>query len=299
MKKLVLVFALMAFSLVSFAQLRYNLEIGEKYGLKQLTIQDITQTVQGMTQNIKNTIGGDLLFTIKSKDGNVYTSDFVFASLIFKMESPMFSMGYDSNDSDQEENEMTKIFKSIVGYSFTMKFNDKGEILEVDGFEKLMEKVKTESGGQAGGAIQESLKSQFSDESMKQSLASMLIVYPDEKPKTGLSWSNTIEQSGAMPMVSKYSYKVSSANSSVVEMEGSGTMATKEGFSQERMGMTQHFDLKGDVTMNAKINAKTGWPITIKQTQDLSGNVSIESAQLPAPMELPMSIKGESTFNAF
>ncbi|MBS2097711.1 DUF6263 family protein [Carboxylicivirga linearis] len=299
MKKLVLVFALMAFSLVSFAQLRYNLEIGEKYGLKQLTIQDITQTVQGMTQNIKNTIGGDLLFTIKSKDGNVYTSDFVFASLIFKMESPMFSMGYDSNDSNQEENEMTKLFKSIVGYSFTMKFNDKGEILEVDGFEKLMEKVKAESGGQASGPIQESLKSQFSDESMKQSLASMLIVYPDGKPKTGLSWNTTIEQSGAMPLISKYNYKISSANSSVVEMEGAGTMATKEGFSQERMGMTQHFDLKGDVTMNAKINAKTGWPITIKQTQDLSGNVSIESAQLPAPMEMPMSIKGESTFSEF
>ena len=298
MKKLVLVFGLLAFSLVSFAQLRYNLEIGKEYGLKQLTIQDITQTVQGMTQNIKNTIGGDLVFTIKSKDGNVYTSDFVFASLIFKMESPMFSMGYDSNDSNQEENAMTGVFKSIVGYPFTMKFNDKGEILEVKGFEKLMEKVQTESGGQAAGAIQESLKGQFSDESMKQSLASMLIVYPDEKPKSGLSWSNTIEQSGAMPLVSKYSYKVSSASSSVVEVQGSGTMATKEGFSQERMGMTQHFDLSGDVTMSAKIDAKTGWPINIKQTQDLEGNVTIESAQLPAPMEMPMSIKGESTFNA-
>jgi len=298
MKKIFLVFGLLAFSLVSFAQLRYNLEIGKKYGLKQLTTQDITQTVQGMTQNIKNTIGGDLVFTIKSKTGNIYASDFVFESLIFKMESPMFSMGYDSNDENQEENAMTGVFKSIVGYSFTMKFNDKGEILEVDGFEKLMEKVQTESGGQAAGAIQESLKGQFSDESMKQSIASMLIVYPDEKPKTGLSWSNTIEQSGALPLVSKYSYKVASASSSIVEMEGTGTMATKEGFSQERMGMTQHFDLQGDVTMSAKIDAKTGWPITIKQTQDLAGNVSIESAQLPAPMEMPMSIKGESTFSA-
>nr|WP_321452193.1 DUF6263 family protein [uncultured Carboxylicivirga sp.] len=300
MKKFLLVCCLFAISLAGMAQLRYNLEIGKKYGLKQLTTQDITQTIQGMTQNIKNTIGGDIAISIKSKSADVYTSDFVFENLIFKMESPMFSMGFDSTDENQEENAMSSMFKAIVGHTFSMKFNNRGEVLEVKGFDSLLEKMKTAAGSTAAaGAIEESLKGQFSNESLKQNLASMLIVYPDDKPKTGLTWSKTLEQSGGMPLVSKYNYKVTAANASVVEMEGDGTMATKEGFTQENMGMTQHFDLKGDVKMSAKIDAKTGWPISMKQSQDLDGNVSIESAQLPAPMEMPMSIKGESTYTAY
>nr|WP_321410643.1 DUF6263 family protein [uncultured Carboxylicivirga sp.] len=299
MKKLILALSLFSISLVGSAQLRYNLETGKKYGLKQLTSQNITQSIQGMAQNIKNTFGGDITVTIKSKDGDVYTSELVYESLIFKMESPMFSMGYDSTDENQEENAMSGMFKIMVGHVFTMKFNDKGEVLEVKGFADVMEKMQSEAGGQSmAGAVQESLKGQFSDESMKQNIGTMLIVYPDDKPTTGLTWGKTLEQSGALPVTTVYNYKVTSANGSVVEMEGTGTMATKEGFSQETMGMTQHFDLNGNISMNAKVDAKTGWPVSIKQTQTLEGNISIESPQLPAPMEVPMSIKGESTYTA-
>ncbi|MCU4165176.1 DUF6263 family protein [Carboxylicivirga caseinilyticus] len=299
MKKLILALSLFSISLVGSAQLRYNLEVGKKYGLKQLTSQNITQSIQGMAQNIKNTFGGDITVTIKSKDGDVYTSDLIYESLIFKMESPMFSMGYDSTDENQEENAMSGMFKIMVGHVFSMKFNHKGEVLEVTGFADVLEKMQSEAVGQSmAGAVQESLKGQFSDESMKQNMGTMLIVYPNDKPAAGLTWNKTMEQSGALPVTSVFNYKVTSATGTVVEMEGTGTMTTKEGFSQETMGMTQHFDLNGNISMTAKIDAKTGWPVSIKQTQTLEGNISIESPQLPAPMEVPMSIKGESTYTA-
>lgn len=291
----------MLLPLSSQAQLRYKLKVGEKYGLKQNSTQDIVQNIQGMSQTIKNTIGGDIGITITSKDAGVYSSDIVFESLLFKMESTMFSMSYDSSDENQEENMISKAFDAVVGYSFKMKFDQRGNILEVTGFDDLAKVIAEKYGtdSQSLNMAQESVKGQFSNESMKQNLRSMLIVYPEEKLSSGSSWSNTIKMNGAMPMNSEFNYQVKSINSSVVEISANGNMATEEGFAKEQNGMTQHFNLSGEVALNASIDANTGWPQKMTQNQNLDGVVAIESAQLPAPMEIPMTIESVSTFTAY
>ncbi len=306
MKKVVSILSLVILTMTilplsSQAQLRYKLKVGQKYGLKQSTTQDIVQNIQGMSQTIKNTIGGDIGITIKSKDAGVYTSDMVFETLLFKMESTMFSMSYDSTDENQEENVISKAFDAIVGYSFKMKFDELGNIIEVTGFDELAKVIAEKYGSDTNSLnmAQESIKGQFSDESMKQNLRSMLLVYPKEKLSIGTNWSNEVQTQGAMPMLSKYNYKVSALNGSVVEISGTGTMATEEGFSQEQNGMTQHFNLSGSVNLNTSIDAKTGWPKKMTQNQDVEGVVAVESPQLPAPMEIPMTIKSKSTFVAY
>lgn len=293
--------ALLLISGHSQAQLRYRLTTGEKYGLKQISSQDITQNIQGMTQNIKNTLAGDVSITILSKEADIYSSELVFESLMFKMESAMANMSYDSKDPNQEENMLSKAFDAVVGYGFKMKFDDKGNILEITGFDALVKVIAEKYGSDPASLslIQESVKSQFSDESMKQNLRSMFIVYPDEKLSSGVQWSNEFETTGAMPMQSKLNYEVKSVNGSLLELIANGTMASAEGFTKEQNGMKQQFNLSGDVVVNARIDLKTGWPQKMVHNQNLEGVVVVESAQLPAPMEIPMSIKSESTFDSY
>lgn len=306
MKKLNQLFLLVALVLASstvMAQttLRYNLKVGETYGLKQTTSQDIEQSISGMSQTIKNTLGGDISIKITDKTGDIYTSEFVYKSLLFKMESAMMNMGYDSNDENADKtNPLYKTFNIIVGHVFEMKFDNRGNITEVNGFENVVEKLATafEDNAQQGKMMKETLSGQFSDESMKHNLGSMFIIYPEEKVKEGSVWSSQTKVAQPVIINNDLNYNVESISKTVVELSATGKMQTEEGQSKEQMGMMQHFSLAGDMVFKASINPATGWPIEISLDQTIDGNVAIESPQLPAPMEVPMTIKSKTIYTS-
>ncbi len=306
MKKLNLFLLLIAVALFSVnvsaqTALRYNLKVGETYLLKQHTTQAIEQNVSGMSQNVNTTIAGDISVKINGKSGGIYTSELVFESMLFKLEAAMMNMSYDSKDANADPNNpLNKTFSLIVGHKFQMKFDERGNIQEVKGFQAILEKLSTVFGDnpQQAAMMKQQLAGQFSDENMKHTLSSMLIIYPVEKIKVGSKWTTNTQLIQPVPIDNTFNYNVDVVNGNEVKLSGSGTMATKEGQSVEQMGMTQHFDLKGDVSFTANVNAKTGWPTEVKLTQNLDGNVAIESAQLPAPMEMPMKIKTESTYTS-
>ena len=282
--------------------LRYKLKIGQTYGLKQMTVQNIEQNISGMTQNIKNTLGGDITVTILEKNGDVYSSEMIFKSMIFKMESPMMNMSYDSTDETADaSNPLNKTFDLIVGHKFLLKFDDRGNILEVKGFEAIGDKITSTFGEnqQQAEMMKKQLGSQFSDENMKGSLSTMFIVYPEEKIKVGTKWTHNSQVKKPVTINNVFNYTVDQMGKENVSLSGSGTMATEEGQTMQQMGMTQHFDLKGDLSFTASVDAKTGWPSEIKMNQNLDGVVAIESPQLATPMEMPMKINSESTFTSF
>lgn len=282
-------------------RLRYNLKTGQKYGLNQLSEQEIKQDVMGMSQVIKNTIGGEIFMTITEKKADVYTSDITFSALSFKMESPMFSVDYDSKDANTDlTNPIAKALGFMVGKVFKMTFNDRGEVLEVSGFEAMMEELaKTYADDPSTlGQMKQTLAQQFDDESLAKSLGMMLIVYPEDKIKEGASWKHTNQTLKPLPLTSDYEYVFAAKASNVIALTGTGTSATGENATMKQGGMTQHLDLKGDMKYAAKIDADTGWPHEVTQEQNLEGTVAVESPQLPSPMEIPMSIKSVTKYTA-
>ena len=304
MKKLnqmLLVAAALLLSLNVSAQkaLRYNLQVGETYQLKQHTTQSIEQSVAGMTQNMKTTMGGDVAVTVKGKSGNVYSSEVIFKSMLFKLEGPMMNITYDSKDANADKtNPLNKTFDLIVGHPFDVKFDDRGNVVEVKGFEAIANNVVSafSDNPQQAEMMKKQLAGQFSDESMKGNLSNMFITYPEEKVKVGSEWTNTNTISAPFVIDNQFDYKVDGISKEQVDLSGVGTMATKEGQTVEQMGMTQHINLDGDLSFTANVNAKTGWPIEIKINQKLDGNVAVESPQLPTPMEIPMKITGVLTY---
>ncbi|WP_430815258.1 DUF6263 family protein [Carboxylicivirga sp. RSCT41] len=290
---------LLSLNVTAQKALRYNLKVGQTYHLKQSTIQSIEQNVAGMSQNVKTTMGGDITVTVKEKNGNVYTSEVVFKSMLFKLEGPMMNMAYDSNDADADKtNPLNKTFDLMVGHLFQVKFDDRGNIQEVKGFETISEKVVEafSDNPQQAEMMKKQLANQFSNESMKGNLSNMFIIYPEEKVKVGSKWSNNKSIISPFEINNQYDFNVDEMNKEEVNLSGKGVMATKEGQTVQQMGMTQHINLDGDFDFKAKVNAKSGWPIEIKINQNLDGNVAVESPQLPAPMEIPMKITGELTY---
>ncbi len=281
--------------------LRYNLKVGETYGLKQFTIQNIEQSVSGIPQNVKNTFNGDVVLTVKDKTDDVYTGEIIFESMLFKMESAMGNMTFDSGEETPDmANPLNKTFSIIVGHPFQMTFDNRGNIIEVKGFEEVSNKIVAAFGDnpQQGEQMEKALSGQFSNENMKQSLGSMLLVYPKEKVKAGTKWSNKTKVIQPIPINNTINYNIESVDKERVIVSGTGTMNTPEGHTKEEMGMIQHFNLNGNLSISANIDVRTGWPTEIKLNQNLDGSIAVESPQLPAPMEIPMKIKIESSYIA-
>ncbi|TRX63270.1 DUF6263 family protein [Carboxylicivirga sp. M1479] len=298
---LIVAVILLSLNVSAQTSLRYKLKVGETYRLKQMTTQGIEQNISGMTQTIKNTFGSDITVAIKGKTGNVYSADMKFESMVFKMESAMMNMSYDSNDASADAtNPLNKSFDLMVGHTFQLKFDDRGNIEEVKGFEEVAQKLVTVFGDnpQQAEMMKSTLSGQFSDDNMKHTLANMFIVYPEDKVKVGTKWTTKTKLMQPITINNTFNYNVDVVSKEAVKLSGSGTMATEEGLSKEQMGMVQHFDLNGELSFTADINVKTGWPNEIKMLQKLDGNVAIESPQLPAPMEMPMKITSESTYTS-
>ncbi|MCG8583058.1 MAG: DUF6263 family protein, partial [Bacteroidales bacterium] len=245
--QVMLVGAALLFSLNVSAQkaLRYNLTVGETYHLKQNTTQSIEQNVAGMSQNMKTTMGGDVAVTVTGKTGNVYSSEIVFKSMLFKLEGPMMNMTYDSKNAEADKtNPLNKTFDLLVGHLFQVKFDDRGNIQEVKGFETIAEKVASAFGDnpQQAEMMKKQLATQFSDESMKGNLSNMFIIYPEEKIKVGSTWTNTNAISAPFEINNQYDFNVDDMNKEEVNLSGKGVMATTEGQTVEQMGMTQHIN---------------------------------------------------------
>ncbi|MBI9060807.1 MAG: hypothetical protein JEZ14_02385 [Marinilabiliaceae bacterium] len=298
---LIAMMMLCTFSMVAQTKLRYNLKTGQKYGLNQLSEQEIKQDIMGMSQVIKNTIGGEIFVTITDKKADVYSSDITFSALRFKMESPMFSVDYNSKDSNADlTNPIAKALGFMVGKVFAMKFNDRGEVLEVTGFQAMMDDLAKSYADDPStlGQMKQTLAQQFDDESLAKSIGMMLVVYPEDKIKAGASWTHTNQSLKPLPLTSNNEYAFDGKTGDVIELTGTGSSATGENASMKQGGMTQHLDLKGGMKYTAKIDANTGWPKEVTQEQILEGTVAVESPQMPAPMEIPMSIKSVTKYTA-
>ncbi|GEM_PF-3998820 len=307
MKKLIqnlLLVACLLLTVSAFAQkpLRYNLENGKVYGLKQMAVQNIEQSVMGMSQDIKSTIGGDITVTIKGKNGDVYDAEVVFKTMVFKLEAMTMTMAYDSENPEADSsNPLNKAFDLMVGHVFDVKFDDRGVVKDVKGFETISQKITQtfSDNPQQAEQMKQTLSGQFSDEKMKYAIGSLFIIYPEEKVRVGSKWSSDSKLAQPVVINNKFDYTIQNLGSDVVKLTGVGTMKTAEGQSIKQGGMVQHFDLNGNVEVIAAVDAKTGWPTEVKMTQKLDGNVAIEMPQSAAPVEMPMKINSEITYSSF
>ncbi len=63
----------------------------------------------------------------------------------------------------------------------------------------------------------------------------------------------------------------------------------------ESTGMKMKLKLNGNMTIEIKIDKRTGWPIEVVISQTLSGSTEVEpNALLPQGMAMPMEMKGNT-----
>ncbi len=281
-------------------ELKYTLEKGAEISFKMVTDQDISQEVMGQSQATTTSQTQVMVFTVLdvTAEGN-YLMKRKIAGLKVLVSSPMGDMEYNSDEPSADGP-----FKETLGWltetplEFVM--SSSGEILEIMDAEKLAEEFTAKfSGGGVESQMVMGLAGQFSsEEGIIQSLGSMLLKYPEGKIKIGTPWEVESKMQQVINFKNTTSIQVKEASEDEAILALDGKIELGEGDNtMEMQGMEMEYDLAGGSQGSFEVDLKTGLVIKAERITTISGVISVDSPQLPAPMSIPMTIKTTDTIS--
>jgi Family of unknown function (DUF6263) len=187
------------------------------------------------------------------------------------------------SDADVKANPMlmmNKMFAAMKGKTITMKANAAGDVLEVTGFEELINSIISSMGidDMIKEKVRGQLKQQFNDKSVKDMFAQAFGFLPNKQIKVGDTWEKTINLPGATEMATKTTYTVKSieADKATLDMVSKISSGTS-GMSGDQTGimvvdMKSGLMISSDFTQNMKMSSN-GTEMVMVNKGKVSGKV--------------------------
>jgi hypothetical protein len=274
--------------------LKYQLKAGEEFSLTMAVQQETTQDLMGQTQTQAVTTSLTYHFKVLEQlaDGNARLEG-ALTEYIMDNNGMMGEMKYNST-TDKEVPEFAKSTALMLNEKFLFTLSPLGVISDVKAPEGLAEKIKEALGeaGELAAQMSNAVGEQGTADGFAKSMSGLFLPFPEAAVATKKPWTQetSMEQIVSLKTVNEYSLTKASKESNEVGIKSSITMGNAES-TMEMQGMTMSFDLSGGKTGNYSLDAVSGLITTAETVTSISGVVSIESSQLPAPMSIPMSVK--------
>lgn len=185
-------------------ELKWKFEKGRELTYRHVQKQTMEFAGTAMEQESSQTH----LWTVKEVDekGNALVEMKVTA--VSAKASGAMEYEYDSEkDKEAPANPQAAMMAKMVGQSFTMRMSTSGKVLEVRGYDKLMDEMLKDLGDQAG-PMREMMKQMMSDDTMKSMLQQMAPMLPEKAVAKGDSWKNDFTLK--MPMIGGMKFGISS-----------------------------------------------------------------------------------------
>jgi hypothetical protein len=247
--------------------LKFNLEKGKGYDYEM--VWDMNTKVMGQETVIS--IGGLYSMNIIDDDGKVKSVATSYKRLNMNMKVGGVEMDLDSDKAPEDNSEtgkeknplavMRKVISGITGKTFIIKVDEEGKVLEVTGFDKIINDMIDSTGVDEDirTQVMASMKGQFNEQSMKDQFAQIFTIFPNKEIKVGDSWEKTYNTGGKMPAKNITTYTVTDIDGDHVSM----TSRTKIESNNNEM------EIDGKQNGNIIVDSKTGLMINAEYTQDL------------------------------
>lgn len=303
MKKLALLLPFLCFVLVVEAQkfdLSLNLEVGKTYHNSMVSTGSVSQNIMGQTIDFDMIVSAGMDFKVIEKSADSYNLNVQYRKLSMQIKNQQMNMNF-SSDSADTSSPIGGLLSKMTGQSFLLKMNDKGKILEVSGFDKLINSM-VESMSALPEAQREQMLKQMQDsygeEALKGNLGSMLSTFPEKPVAVGDSWPFSIQVNTGMALGIQANCKLINADGDVYTIVTEGTMATPaDAANIEASGIKMQMEMRGTTSSEIKIDKKTGWIVSGTGLQELYGKTKIlPSDQMPEGMEIPMKVSTNTIY---
>jgi hypothetical protein len=269
-------------------KLSYNLKVGDQFKMEQVANQDVAQDMNGKKHEMKNLIEGDFTFVVEAVNDSLYTLKFKFDR--FKMVSTSSLMGeilsVNTAANIAEDDIEGKIFAELVKVNLTMMMYKNGKIKFIEGSNALISQMISAVGDIddfTKEVMKESMKGEFSNESLAMSFEQMTFLYPNETVKIGDTWNNNFKGE----LSSNNTWTLKNITNDDVNITG---VSIVNFFNKDTdVGMK----LKGDMTSNLTTSLKTGFIKTMTTTSTVIGNSIMHRMN---DLKIPTTISSNITY---
>ncbi|WP_047547702.1 DUF6263 family protein [Psychroserpens sp. Hel_I_66] len=285
-----LLVALIATSSLAFAQtkLEYNLSSGDKFKVLQVANQDIVQDMNGQKHEMKNVLEGDFTFIVEDVNDSLYSIKFKFDR--FKMVSTSNLIGeimsVNTNDTIAEDDIEGKIFSQLIKTDLYMEMYKSGKIKSVQGSEELISKMVNAVGNLdelTKDVMKESMKGEFSNESLAKSFEQMTFIYSNEKVNIGDSWTNTFEGD----LSSTNIWTLEGITNDTVSIRGNSKVLFVN------LDKDVEMNLNGDMTSNLLTSKETGFVNSMITKSKVEGHSIMHNMN---DLKVPTTIESNVTY---
>ena len=280
-------------------ELTMNLQPGESHTMVLDVDQTINQNMMGQQIKMDQLIGMTMTYAgtdRPSENGGVWV-EVSYDRVRFKMSGPM-PVDYDSQGGGANNNPMAQGFAALVGQKLAMEFLPNGDVPNIEGVAELQQKMLDGMNLPAGpqrAAAEEALKLQFNEDMIKQMVAAMGAMYPDQPVSRGDRWDATFEMGGMTPMSVKSSYTLSDFDDATATLDVTGNIGPNPNAQPVVMsGMEMDAEFTGTQTGQVVMDRESGWLISSEIDQDMKGGMTMN---LPdgQSIDIDMTIKSKVT----
>jgi hypothetical protein len=259
--------------------LKLRLQQGQSYGTKMVAEQTITQTIQGQTMDVKQTIGMAYTYAVTKveSDGSALV-DVSYDWVRYAQDGPMGTMEYDSSNPPANTPEEALVYAALLGRRFSMTMTPLGEVAEVRGIDEMLSHILlwlNVPEGSERDALLEGLESQFGEQAMRESFEKASTIYPGKPVTVGDLWSKKVALATGMPMILDNTWTLQSRKDGVAFIDVKTKVSPNpDAKPLEYGGMTVTYDLSGEQSGTLEVDEASGWVLRSSIKQNISGQIS-------------------------
>jgi hypothetical protein len=301
--KNILVFALLFLSLgfthyPNAIKLEYFFKVGDEYVMTQSTRQTLKQMIMGTEQKGENEYTGEMRLKVAQVTSDGAKMEVQFIKLKSRSMTIMGEMLMNSEGSDEQV--QNKMLKSMMNKPFTVTLNKSGEVLSVEGAEKLWSDLESLNMDDQSTAKAKQILEQFMDNSaLKSNIEQSMVHYSKDKVKEGDKWNSINEFPMEFPIKADNSWSLISLGSGTAKVNADGIFTTidKEKTIDLPNGIKAKVDLSGAQQLKSTVDVKTGWATDLQIHSELKGKmILLAGGMLPENMDVPMEIITDTAY---
>ncbi len=263
---------------------RYNLQVGKSYPitLKVKGSQSATDGTQSMKMASESS--KTIEYTVKDFTNGVYTLEVKSKQYSEKMTDPSGqSISYDTNKAKPKEKDIAftwSIYKAMIGKVYTLKIDQQGKVVGVEGLDKIRKQIESSVKGQLSAEeqkfVSEMLKGSLNKEVISAQFDETMNIFPKKALKLKESWtdSDNINQ-GPMKGKSNLTRTLASVDAKNTKITVKGTQNLSGSEAQEGVKMSVNANANIDGTI--LIDTESGWINNVNLTKKETLKRSIDA----------------------
>ncbi|MCJ7784466.1 MAG: DUF6263 family protein [Desulfobacterales bacterium] len=288
-------------------QLGFHPQSGKSYNLKQITDQYICQTIQGQQQKMGSKIGVKATCDVLGVEADgTARMKITYRGFLIKQTGPTGTIDYNSSRSTIPEDPISKIYSSLIGQSITFQMSPQGQVKNIQGLDNILSMVMAQSNvpqGPERASVEKMVVGIFGEEGLGKMMQKVAGIFPDVPVGIGDTWTKESHISDIFPAIIKSKYTLKDRQNGVATVEVQSTVEPNPNAQPKPMDFgsaTLSYEVTGTTEGVIQIEEASGWTISGKYTQKMSGMAKMQdSAQPSRNMSIPITVESTTTLEPF